>query len=232
MARCHRPVRMMRTRGARRSLDVVPPEPSHDRLEVVATVLMALAAVATAWASYQVTRWNGEQAKAASRTNALRIDAARVAGLAESQTQVDVATFIGWVDARGTGDAALAEFYVQRFRPEFQPAFEGWLSTDPLTNSAAPPTPFAMDEYKSAARTEVERLDRQSDASSATVIRDIRHAADYVLGVTLFAVALFFAGMGTKFQRRDVRAIMLGVAGAVFVGTLIWVATLPVLVSV
>ena len=70
-----------------------------DRTEVVATVLLSLAAVATAWSGYQATRWNGEQTKASSRTNAIRIDAARAQGLAEAQKEVDVATFIQWIDA-------------------------------------------------------------------------------------------------------------------------------------
>jgi len=47
-----------------------------DRVELVATVLLSCAAVATAWSSYQATRWNGEQVKASSRTNAIRIEAA------------------------------------------------------------------------------------------------------------------------------------------------------------
>ena len=68
-------------------------------VEILATVLLSLAAVATAWSGYQATRWNGEQAKAAGRTNAIRVEAARAQGLSESQTQVDVATFIQWVDA-------------------------------------------------------------------------------------------------------------------------------------
>ena len=70
-----------------------------DRTEIVATVLLSLAAVATAWSGYQATRWNGEQTKASSRTNAIRIDAARAQGLAEAQKEVDVATFIQWIDA-------------------------------------------------------------------------------------------------------------------------------------
>ena len=37
---------------------------SERRLELVSTVLLALAAVATAWASYQAARWHGEQAQA------------------------------------------------------------------------------------------------------------------------------------------------------------------------
>ena len=68
-------------------------------MELVATVLLAVATVATAWSGYQSTRWNGEQAKAGARANALRIESAKAAGLANSQTEIDVATFTQWVNA-------------------------------------------------------------------------------------------------------------------------------------
>ena len=82
--------------------------PQRDGIEIVAAVLLAFAAVATAWSSYQATRWNGEQAKAASRANTLRIEATQVSSLAGSQTEVDVATFIQWIDADAAGDEELA----------------------------------------------------------------------------------------------------------------------------
>ena len=94
------------------------------KLKGVVTVLLLVAALGTSWSSYQATRWNGEQAKAASRTNAIRIDAARAQGLGQAQTQVDVATFIAWVDASQSGDPKLAHFYLDRFRDEFRPAFD------------------------------------------------------------------------------------------------------------
>ena len=126
------------------------PAARRDWVEIAATVLLALAAVATAWSSYQANRWNGETTKASSRVNALRIEAARAQGLAEGQTQVDIATFIQWVNATATDEDELADFYLERFRPEFRPAFDAWLATDPLTNPDAPPTPFAMDDYQLA----------------------------------------------------------------------------------
>src|SRR3954471_11417917 len=145
----------------------------RDRLELVATLLLAVAAVATAWSSYQATRWNGEQARAASRTNAIRIEAAREQGQAEAQSQIDVATFIQWVNARATNDPKLQEFYEQRFRPEFKPAFNAWLATDPLTGAGAPPSPFAMPEYRQAASADADRLDSEAAASAASVTRNI-----------------------------------------------------------
>jgi hypothetical protein len=206
--------------------------PERDWVEIVATVVLAVAAVATAWSSYQSSRWNGEQAKAASRTNALRIEAARAQGLAEAQTEIDVATFIQWVDATAQDDAELADFYLDRFRAEFRPAFDAWLATDPLTSADAPPTPFAMEEYRLEATAEAERLDAEAEASAAIVRRNIQRATDYVLGVVLFAVALFFAGMSTKLRGRGTRKAILLVGCVVFLGAAAWIATFPISLSV
>ena len=105
-----------------------------ERLDLIATVLLALATVATAWSGYQASRWNGEQAKAASRTTGIRILAARAQGLAQAEEQVDVATFSSWADAYARHETALADFYLKRFRAEFKPAVEAWIATA-VTNS-------------------------------------------------------------------------------------------------
>ena len=171
-----------------------------DRVEVGSTVLLAVAAVATAWCSYQATRWNGEQATAGARTNAIRIEAARAQGLAQAQTQVDVATFTQWVDAYARQETQLADFYFERFRAEFKPAVDAWIAARPLKNPDAPLTPFAMPQYRLAATADAERLDAEAEVSAATVRRNIQRASNYVLGVVLCAVSLFFAGMSTKLR--------------------------------
>ncbi len=45
---------------------------------------------------------------------------------------------------------------------------------------------------------------------AADVRRDIQRGSNYVLGVVLFAVALFFAGMSTKLTAPGLRKVMLG----------------------
>ena len=200
--------------------------------ELLVTVLLVVAALGTSWSSYQATRWNGEQAAAAGRTNAIRIDAARAQGLSQSQTQVDVATFIAWADAHGQGDRTRADFFVERFRDEFKPAFDAWMATRPFTNPEAPPTPFAMDEYQVASRDEAARLDASAEASAAEVRLDIQRSSNYVLTVVLYAVVLFFAGMSTRLRNRRLRWVMTLVGSAVLVAALTWVATLPVSVAV
>jgi hypothetical protein len=58
-----------------------------------------------------------------------------------------VATFVQWVNAERSKDEALADFYRDRFRKEFRPAFAAWEATRPAENPDAPLTPFAMPEY-------------------------------------------------------------------------------------
>lgn len=205
---------------------------TRDRIELMSTLLLALAAVATAWCSYQATRWNGEQARAASRTNAIRIDASRADSRAQAEAQVDIATFIEWINARAAQNEELAGFYRLRFRAEFGPAFDAWLATDPFESTDAPPTPFAMPEYRVAARAEAGRLDAAAEVSSALVRRNIQRASNYVLGVVLFSVTLFFAGMSSRLRGLGARRTMFGASCVMFLGTLAWIATFPVSLAV
>ena len=202
------------------------------RLDLGAAVLLALCAVATAWSSYQATRWNGEATKASGRTSALRIQAARAQGLAESQTQVDVATFTQWVDAYAHREPRLTAFYSERFREEFKPAVDAWIATKPLKTPDAPLTPFAMPQYRLAAAAAAERLDAESAASAQTVLRNIQRASNCVLAVVLLAVALFFVGMGSKLRIARLRTLMVVLAALIFAGTVIWIATFPVSLAV
>ena len=204
----------------------------RDWVEIAAAVLLAFAAVATAWSSYQATRWNGEQAKTSGKVNKTRIEAARAADLANAQEQVDVATFMQWVDSYARVEDELVSFYRTRFRPEFKPAFNAWIATKPLKTKGAPLTPFAMPQYRLAAKAEAGRLDQTAEVLSAQVRRNIQRASNYVLGVVLFAVALFFAGMSTKLTAPGLRKAMLVVGYVIFLGTAVWIATSPVSIAV
>jgi TRAP-type C4-dicarboxylate transport system permease small subunit len=200
--------------------------------EIVATLLLALAALGTAWSSYQAARWNGEQAKASGSVNKTRLQATRAAALANTQTEVDVATFTQWVDAYARKEAFLADFYFRRFRKEFKPAVNAWLASRPLRNANAPLTPFAMPQYRLAATAEAEQLDLKANALSARVHEYIQRSTNYVLGVVLFAVTLFFAAMSTKVTTPSMRFGILAVGCLVFLGAVAWIATSPISVAV
>jgi hypothetical protein len=191
-------------------------------------VLLALASVATAWSAYQARQWTGEQSQGYSKATAARIAENRAAALANGQVQIDVATFIQWIDARARHRDGLAAFYRARFRSEFRPAFARWLATRPLQNPAAPPTPFAMPQYRLKATAEAASLERSAAAASDHAKDANERANNYMLAVVLFATSLFFAGISAKLGAPRTRSVLLGLGWVLFLATLIWMATLPV----
>jgi hypothetical protein len=198
------------------------------RLETLATVLLALSAVATAWSTYQSANWRGEQASQTAKSTAARIQSSQAGTRGGQLTQIDIATFVQWVDATARGDRKLAGFYRARFRDEFTPAFDAWLATHPLTNTSAPETPFAMPQYRVAEDTRSAALNVLAGAHAAAAGRADKRADNYMLAVVLFATALFFAGISTKLTTARARQAILVCGCVVFVGALIWIAAQPI----
>jgi hypothetical protein len=202
-----------------------------DRLELVAALLLALAAISTAWATYQSSVWRGKQAKAQSASIATRVESTREASVANRQVQVDVALFIQWVNAFARGEGELTTFYRNRFRDEFVPAFEAWVATRPRENPKAPRSPFELPEYRLAANEEAEALEQQAADFGLVVARDVERADSYMLAVVLFAIALFFAALSTRLTSRDLQLALVAMGYVVFLGTAIWLATQPVSIN-
>jgi hypothetical protein len=174
----------------------------HKWAEGIATVLLAAAAVATAWATYQAAHWRSAQAAAGNRSTAARVQANRAAGLANRQVVVDVETFTQWVDAYARGETKLTTFYRRRFRPEMGPAVDAWAATRPLVTPDAPLTPFVMPQYHNAAQTQADRLEARGGAQAVVAGIYMERADRYTLCVVLFALTLFFAGMSTRLRPR------------------------------
>jgi hypothetical protein len=202
------------------------------RVELFATILLAFAAVATAWSTYQSTRWRGEQAADYSKATAARIQSSEASTRAGQMTQVDIATFIQWVDADVHGDEKLARFYRRRFRKEFRPAFAAWIATNPNTNPQSPLTPFAMPQYRVAKAFESAQLNTAAGISADAAGKANQRADNYVLAVVLFAASLFFAGISTKLRSLQQREVLLAFGWLIFLGAAAWVASFPVTFSI
>jgi hypothetical protein len=203
-------------------------ERRQHRVEFLVTVLLAVAAVATAWSTYQSARWRGEQAADSTKATAAHIASSEASTRAGQLTQVDIATFIQWVDADVAGERRLAQFYRRRFRKEFRPAFAAWVATSPRTNPTAPISPFAMRQYRVAEALRSDRLNTAAGMHADAAGEANERAGNYVLAVVLFAVALFFAGMATKLRSLGTQEVLLVLGWVVFLGAAAWVATLPV----
>jgi hypothetical protein len=203
-----------------------------ERMELAATILLGLAALATAWSSYQASRWHGEQAQAQSRATATRLESTRASGVANREAEIDVQLFIQWVDAHQQRDTKLANFYRSRFTDRLERAFPAWIATMPFENADAPPSPFAMPAYRLAETGNATRLEAQAAAATEEAKEDIQRADNYVLSAVLFAAALFFGGLSLRLRTETGRVRILGMGYVLLAGAGIWVATFPVNVGV
>jgi hypothetical protein len=85
-----------------------------------------------------------------------------------------------------------------------------------------------MPQYRLEAATEADRLERTAAANSDRAKEANQRADNYMLAVVLFASSLFFAGISTKIDTLRARAAILGLGCVLFLGTVIWIATFPV----
>jgi hypothetical protein len=186
--------------------------PREKRFEVVATVLLALTALATAWSGYQASLWDGIQSSDYTQASALRTQGTQKHTEANQFRLADLSVFENYIDATVDGDTRLADFYRQRFRDEFEPAFEAWDALDPLNNPDAPPSPLAMPEYQLADDQEATDLTNRAEAKFNDG-EDANSISDTYTATTLFfAAALFFAAISERFSYVPARATLLGLA--------------------
>lgn len=225
---------------------------ASDRLELVATIILAIATVLTAWSAFQSTKWSGKQSINFSVAAASRTESARADTQAGQLTQIDVAMFSDWATAvieevqQGTiafpSDGSYeptpgtrSGFIYNRFREEFRPAVDAWIETDPVNNPDAPTSPFVMTDddgapvYVLQDRIEADRLAVAADASAALAREANQNGDNYVFTMVLFASVLFFAGVSSKLVRIRNRVFVLGFGVVLLVGGSIILLSLPIL---
>lgn len=191
---------------------------SDSTLDIMMGVLLAFAGVASSWSGYQAALWDGTQAAHYTQSGIIRSESMRASDQAGQYALADVMLLTEWLDATAAGDQPRAEFYRNRFRPEFEPAFNAWLKSDPLQNADAHQLPFYQPEYSLALMDAATQKMKESEqvflqGEKANDISDM-----YVRATVLFAMGMFFIGTAQQFKHQGVRfwltvvaTLMLGV---------------------
>ncbi|MEJ2541270.1 MAG: hypothetical protein P8188_15095 [Gemmatimonadota bacterium] len=207
------------------------PDPSGHRrdrrLEILTVVVMGLSGVATAWSSYQAALWSGVQAEAYSSASGLRVESTRATATANTQRSVDVAVYMGWIEAYARDDERVMDFYRARFRDEFGPAFEAWIATRPGQNPDAPATPFAMEDYQLRQEALADSLVVEAEATFSEGREANRHSDRYVLALVLFATVLFLTGLTHTLGGGASAVSLLGLSLVLFAAAVYGLLALP-----
>lgn len=196
--------------------------------EVIVTFALALATVATAWSGYQAARWGGEQSSSYSQAGAMRTESVRASNQAGQLIQIDVGLFTNWINAFAAEDTRLTNFYEQRFREEFKPAFEAWLATEPVINPDAPSSPFDMSEYKVSFAEESALLENQAAEKFAQGEQANQISDNYILNTVFLASVLFLGGITSRFKAMSARWVIITVSLAILIFGLFNILTYPI----
>jgi hypothetical protein len=199
----------------------------EEALEILGVVMLALAAIATAWGGYQAARGDGEQSILYSQASVDRVQANTAATLGAQRLAADAANFSVWLQARAANDAQLQAMLVRRFSPEYRTAFAAWLATAPFTNPSAPPGPGYMPEYHNPQLERAEQLNERAATTEEEGTHARETAEKYVRATVLFALVLFLVAVSQHFRVPGVRIAAIALAFALLIYATYGIATLP-----
>jgi ABC-type multidrug transport system fused ATPase/permease subunit len=202
-------------------------EPRETWFEFIAAAILGLATLGSAWSGYQSGLWGGIQDFRIAESLASGRNAAENAVYANQLRLIDVVSFERYVSAVSENNKQLSDFLVQRFRPEFKPAFDAWVAMKPLENAAAPPSPFVMKEYSLAPEREAQQLRQLEEKKTAEASKANTNSDTYLLLTVLFSVVLFLAGITAAFERRKLQMAVLSFSIVILTGASIALALLP-----
>jgi len=196
--------------------------------EILSAVLLAVVAIGTAWSGYQSAQWGGIQSLHFNKASSLRVESTRASALGGQLVTIDVIIFQGWVDAYAAENENIMDFYEDRFRDEFIPAFDAWVATDPVNNPDAPSGPFLMEEYQVASMQEAEQLEEEASVLFTEGEQANQRSDDYAFSTVLLATVLFFAGIATRFEWQPIRWVLLAIGIGLLVFGMYTMLRLPI----
>ncbi len=202
-----------------------------ETIEILEAILLAIVAVATALSGYQAALWDGESAKEYATSSRLRTEANGAQLTANQTLAYNGGNVTAWIQAMESGNTELADILAGRFTPDFKPAFDAWVKTDPLTNPDAPHGPSKMPQYVDPLTEQATELG-EAAAHAFDLGVDYRSTGEHYVRVTvILAAVLFLIAIGQRFKIRGVRYSVNTVAGIFLVYALTLIATYPHLYS-
>lgn len=198
----------------------------HRRLEVWTAIVLAVAGLASAWASFQGGIWDKAEAEGYAEASTLTTESSRLFTRAGQEESVFAALFLQYMDATADGQTQRAEFVKNHMPPPFRGEFDAWHAKQPADIFDVPPNSqlpdFSGPSRKLADEKRLEALQRQADARRAGRVGDRYDIANVVL-----ATALFLAGIGTVLHRPRGQRLILSLAGLLTVAAIIQMFTSP-----
>jgi hypothetical protein len=196
-------------------------------IEILEAILLAIVAISTALSGYQAALFDGESAKEYATSSRLRVEATNAQLSGNQVLAYNAGNVTAWIQAMVNGDTKLADVLASRFTPDFKPAFDAWVKTDPLHNPDAPAGPSKMPEYKDPLGAKAVQLNDEAAHAFDLGVTTRLTGEDYVRVTVILAAALFLIAIGQRFKIRGVRYSLNSVAGALILYCIYLITSYP-----
>jgi hypothetical protein len=201
-----------------------------ERIEIATAVLLSLAGLLSAWASYQASLWGGQQADLYADANAMTTEATRLSVIDGQAIATDTMMFLAWLEAAGDGDQRRMTFFELRFSPEMQISFNHWrarVPADPRDAEINPGAPVLAPRPLHPEGVEARRL--QAEAARKFAQGDVANGNGdrFVAGATVLSIVLFIGGISPSLKNNKVRIGLLALAAAIGIAASIFIFSLP-----
>ena len=185
-----------------------PAEPAKDRFQLVAAILLGLAATLTAFSAYQASLKDGEALQGYTTSTRSLNDANAYYSEATQVFALDQQLFVEYATAAQT-DKSLAAYLRTLMRPGLEEAMQWWETTEEAVTPFDPleGNPYVIEQQGTAIELEQQAEAQFEAGSEADDIGD-----QFELATVLFAITLFFGGIATLFSRAPITAALLVIA--------------------
>jgi hypothetical protein len=201
------------------------------RIEISTAVLLSVAGLVSAWASYQASLWGGVQASHYAHASAKVTEASRLSIIDGQLFGTDAMLFMAWIEAAASNDSARMAFFERRFSPEMHAKFDSWRAQHPgdlraLKMDPNAPTQFPRPEHAEgkAARA----LQHAADAEFEEGEQANRISDRYVAATVVLSTVLFLGGISPLLNSPRVRMALLALAALLGIGASLFIFRLPV----
>ena len=189
-------------------------------LEILIAIVLAVAGLASAWASFRGGIWDKRGAESYAVANSQLTESSQMLIRSGQEQAVCAALFLQWLDAQADRQALRADVIANHMPPWCSDAFASWRRELPDDLSTLTPnSPLPVFAGPSLAVAKAARA--KSDAAQRAAESAGRTGDSYDVANVILATALFLAGISSILHGPNGRRLIVLLAGLLTVGALI-----------
>jgi hypothetical protein len=195
-----------------------PAEAADGWRQIVAAILLGLAATFTAISAYEAALLDGEALFGYTNSTRTLSDANAFYAQGNVTTAMDQQLFVSYATALHEGNTGLANYLMTLMSPELRKGIGWWKHNEdavtPLDESDE--NPYQVEDF-----AEANDLETEAGRAFKTAVKADNKGDKFELSTVLFALTLFFGGISTVFRRPSVSHALLGISGVTLVAGVI-----------